>query len=212
MFDRLSNEIDTTEPGGRARLAELAKPLISSIPKGVFRDILQQQLNEMVGIDTSYMMDDKEKPAPKRSVSPPSRGHKPMPMVRRAITMLLQRPQLGSLEELPDNWQKLDSVGTNLLGKLLELVQNHPNLRTAQLIERWRGTEEHQHLSKLSVVELLIPEQGIETEFRDTLTAIEQQIVSSELDRLLEKAKTTELEDQEKNRLSQLLTENIDRE
>jgi hypothetical protein len=62
------------------------------------------------------------------------------------------------------------------------------------------------------VVELLIPEQGIETEFRDTLTAIEQQIVSSELDRLLEKAKTTELEDQEKNRLSQLLTENIDRE
>jgi DNA primase len=212
MFDRLSSEIDTSEPGGRARLAELAKPLISSIPKGVFRDILQQQLNEIVGLDTSYMMEAREQSAPKREPTPPSRGHKPMPMVRRAITMLLQRPQLGSLQGLPNNWQKLDSVGTNLLLKLLELVQNHPNLKTAQLIERWRGTEEHQHLSKLSTVELFIPEQGIEAEFRDTLKAIEQQISANELDILLEKAKTSELEDQEKNRLNHLLSENIERE
>jgi DNA primase len=211
MFDRLSSEIDTTEPGGRARLAELAKPLISSIPKGVYRDILQQQLNEIVGLDTSYMMETNEQATPKRAASPPSRDHRPMPMVRRAITMLIQHPNLGSLEELPSNWQKIDSAGTNLLRKLLELVQNHPNLKTAQLIERWRGTEEHRHLAKLSAVELLIPEQGVEAEFRDTLSSLEQQINTSELDRLLEKAKTTGLEDKEKNRLNQLLSENIEK-
>ncbi len=211
MFDRLSNEIDTTEPGGRARLAELAKPLISSIPKGVFRGILQQELNEIVGLDTSYMMDEKEHSRPKRPPTPPSRNHRPMPMVRRAITILLQHPQLGSLDDLPDNWQKMDSAGTNLLRKLLELVQNHPNLRTAQVIERWRGTDEHQHLSKLSTVELFIPEQGIEAEFRDTLVAIERQMRDDELGRLLEKEKTTGLESQEKNRLNRLLTENTEK-
>lgn len=208
MFDRLSGEIDTTEPGGRARLAELAKPLISSIPKGIFRGILQQELNEIVGLDTSYMMDEKEQSRAKRAPTPPSRGHKPMPMVRRAITILLQHPHLGSLDGLSANWQKLDSAGTNLLCKLLELVQNHPNLKTAQVIERWRGTDEHQHLSKLSTVDLFIPEQGIETEFRDTLVAIEQQMRADELSRLVEKSKTTTLEDQEKSRLTQLLTEN----
>ncbi len=211
MFDRLSSDIDIAEPGGRARLAELAKPLISSIPKGVFRDILQQQLNEIVGLDTSSMMDSQNQVRPRRSATPPSRAHKPMPMVRRAITMLLQNPQLGSLQDLPDKWQKLDSVGTNLLCKLLELVQNHPNLKTAQVIERWRGTDEHHHLSKLSTVDLFIPEQGIEAEFRDTLAAIEQQMRADELSRLVEKAKSTDLEDNEKNRLNQLLTENIER-
>ncbi len=211
MLDHLSNEIDTTEPGGRARLAELAKPLISSIPKGVFRDILQQQLNQIVGVDTSYMMGENKQSTPKRPPSPPSRDHRPMPMVRRAITMLLQHPKLGTLDDLPNNWQKLDSLGTNLLRKLLELVQNHPNLKTAQLIERWRGTEEHQHISKLSAVDLFIPEQGVEAEFRDTLKALEQQINTGELDRLLEKAKTTGLEDQEKNRLNQLLSENSEK-
>jgi DNA primase len=205
MFNRLSQEVDTSEPGGRARLAELAKPLISSLPKGVFRDILQQQLNEVVGLDTRHIMEEFNPPqAPKRRAAPPRRD-KPMPLVRRAITILLQHPQLGLLPDLPDNWRELDSTGTNLLARLLELVQNHPNLKSAQLVERWRGTEEHRHLSRLSATELLLPEQGLEGEFRDTLTAIEQQMRTDELNELVEKARTAKLEEWEKTRLNQLL-------
>ncbi|MCP3669643.1 MAG: DNA primase [Gammaproteobacteria bacterium] len=208
MFDRLSEEVDTSEPGGRARLAELAKPLISTLPKGVFRNILQQQLNEIVGLDTSHIMGTTEQaPARKRQTNPRS-SHKPMPLVRRAITILLQHPQLALLQGLPEKWHELDSTGTNLLEKLLELVQNHPNLKSAQLIERWRGTDEYPHLSKLSTTDLLLPEQGIEGEFRDTLIAIEQQIRTDELNQLVEKAKTATLENQEKDRLNQLLREN----
>ncbi len=209
MFDYLSKDIDTTEPGGRARLAELAKPLMSSLPKGVYRDILQQQLNDIVGVDTTHIMGESSQTQPQKHRVNAPRAQKPMPMVRRAITMLLQHPQLALAEKLPDKWQKSDSVGTNLLSKLLELVQNHPNLKSVQLIERWRGTEEHHHLSKLSAVELHIPEQGIEAEFRDTLVAIEKQMRENELNRLVEKSKTTELKDQEKNLFNQLLTEKI---
>ncbi len=208
MFDHLSKEVDISEPGGRARLAELAKPLMSSLPKGIFRDILQQQLNEMVGLDTMHIMTDAHQaPAPKRPVTPPKR-EKPIPLVRRAITLLVQHPQLALIQNLPEKWRELDSTGTNLLGKLLELVQNHPNLKSAQLVERWHGTEEYRHLSKLSATELFIPEQGLEGEFRDTLMAIEQQIRTDELNKLVEKAKNEKLEDQEKNRLNQLLMEN----
>ncbi len=209
MFNRLSEEVDTSEPGGRARLAELAKPLISSLPKGIFRGILQQQLNDIVGLDTTHIMGTTEQPpAPKRRINPP-RAHKPMPLVRRAITILLQHPQLALLPDLSKKWCELDSAGTNLLGKLLELVQNHPNLKSAQLLERWRGTDEYPHLSKLSATDLLLPEQGVEGEFRDTLVAIEQQIRTDELNELVEKAKIATLKDQEKNRLNQLLMENI---
>ncbi|MCP4128417.1 MAG: DNA primase [Gammaproteobacteria bacterium] len=209
MFDRLSEEVDTSEPGGRARLAELAKPLISTLPKGVFRDILQQQLNAIVGLDTSHIMGTTEQTQTRKRQINPHSSHKPMPLVRRAITILLQHPQLALLQGLPEKWRELDSTGTNLLGKLLELVQNHPNLKSAQLIERWRGTDEYPHLNKLSATDLLLPEQGIEGEFRDTLIAIEQQIRTDELNQLLEKAKTATLQDQEKNRLNQLLRENI---
>ncbi|MEJ2528956.1 MAG: DNA primase [Gammaproteobacteria bacterium] len=210
MFDRLSSETDITEPGGRARLAELARPLISNLPKGVFRDILQQQLNDLVGLDTRHMMEETDQPAPPKRRPLQSRTHRPMPLVRRAITMLLQHPQLALLPDLPDKWQKLDSAGTNLLGKLLELVQNQPTLKAVQLIERWRDTEEYQHLSKLSAVDLQIPEPGLEGEFRDTLTAIQHEIRKDELSNLLEKAKTTKLGDQEKDRLNQLLMEGVD--
>ncbi len=209
MFDRLSEEVDTSEPGGRARLAELAKPLISTLPKGVFRDILQQQLNQIVGLDTSHIMGTTEQAPARKPQINPHRSHKPMPLVRRAITILLQHPQLALLQGLPEKWRELDTTGTNLLGKLLELVQNHPNLKSAQLIERWRGTDEYPHLNKLSATNLLLPEQGIEGEFRDTLIAIEQQIRTDELNQLVEKAKTATLENQEKERLNQLLRENI---
>lgn len=208
MFDHLSQEIDTSEPGGRARLAELAKPLMSTLPKGVFRDILQQQLNNIVGLDTTHLMGKSNQPQAQKRRAIPPRREKPMPLVRRAITILLQHPQLALLQDLPDKWRELDSTGTNLLVKLLELVQNHPNLKSAQLVERWRGTEEYKHLSKLSATELLLPEQGLEGEFRDTLTAIEQQMRADELNELVEKAKTAKLEDWEKNRLNQLLMEN----
>jgi DNA primase len=211
MFDRLSSETDITEPGGRARLAELAKPLMSNLPNGVFRDILQQQLNDMVGLDTAHMMGEVNQPTNHKRRVAQSRTHKPMPLVRRAITILLQNPQLALLSDLPDKWQKLDSAGTNLLSKLLELVQNQPNLREVQLIERWRETEEYQHLSKLSAMDLQIPEQGIEGEFRDTLAAIENEIRADEVNKLLDKAKTAKLDDHEKHQLNQLLMESTDK-
>ncbi len=208
MFDRLSEEVDTSEPGGRARLAELAKPLMSNLPKGVFRDILQQQLNEIVGLDTTHIMGESSPNSTPKRRPIPARREKPMPLVRRAITILLQHPQLALLPDLPKKWCELGSTGTNLLSKLLELVQNHPNLKTAQLIERWHGSEEYRHLNKLSATELLLPEQGLEGEFRDTLAAIEKRIRTDELNELVEKAKTSTLEDQEKTRLNQLLMEN----
>ena len=210
MFDRLSDEMDITEPGSRARLAELAKPLISSLPNGVFRDILQQQLNEMVGLNTKHIMEKKHQTTARKRRVPQSRTQKPMPLVRRAITILLQHPQVALIDKLPDKWRKLNSAGTNLLVKLLELVQNHPNLKSVQLLERWRGTEEYQHLSKLSAMELLIPKQGIDGEFRDTLAAIGHEMRKDELNELLEKAKTAKLEDQEKKRLNQLLMKSLD--
>ena len=126
--------------------------------------------------------------------------------------MLLKQPQLALLPDMPQSWRNIESPGTDLLIKLLELIQNHPNLKSVQIIERWHGTDEYRHLNKLAATDLLAPENGMDAEFLDTLNAMEKQVRVDELNALLEKAKNTVLTETEKRRLNALLTDGVSTE
>ena len=61
------------------------------------------------------------------------------------------------------------------------------------------------NLARLIATDLLIPETGMEKEFRDALHHLEQQLPVRELEQLLEKAEHTVLSEDEKRRLKTLL-------
>ena len=50
LIDELSGQVDMSTVDGRARLAELARPLVSRIPAGVYRELLVESLAEAVGM------------------------------------------------------------------------------------------------------------------------------------------------------------------
>jgi len=167
LVRELALKVDMDSVDGRARLAELAKPLVQRIPQGVYRELLTERLAEAVGLSASKLhalfSKDQETGRGQRyargiagirsarsqlqsGVSKPS-------VVRRAITLLLNNPEAGQALDV----EKLAGVtrpGTDLLRELIETVQADPSLTTAGILERWRNREEGRHLGKLAAVEI----------------------------------------------------------
>ncbi|AKH21512.1 DNA primase [Sedimenticola thiotaurini] len=212
LFDKLEEEVDMTSLGGRARLAELAKPLLVKLPGGLFREMMYQRLAQKVGVATEQLGAQPQDQGSNRRRQPVRKkagAQQMLSPVRRAITLLLLKPELGQLTDLPSQWRDYQAPGIDLLSQLLEIAQNQPNLRTAQIIERWRATPEYHHLEKIwsTATELPTPEEGMETEFRGALQRLVEQQHEQETTQLLERVSTGDASEQEKQRLRQLLSE-----
>ncbi len=204
LIDHLTSQVDMETPAGQAKLSELSKPLLSQLPEGVFRELMQKKLSALVGVKLSL---DISSPRPQRRVVPKRRGDRQtVTPLRQAITLLIQHPELALLQKLPSGWRRLESTGSKLLVELLELIENRPTLTSIQLVERWRERDEHSHLNRLVTTDLQIPAEGIEAEFRGTLSRLEEQLREDELEQLLTKAETEGLNPIEKQQLTKLLS------
>jgi DNA primase len=216
LIGELSSQVDMDTVDGKARLAELAKPLVNSIPTGVYRELLIDSLAGAVGLSSTKlgkMIEQSRDPIRSSSNGEqnmrPANGRAAMKsgqpsVVRRAITLLLNHPQACDKLDI----EKLAGVsrpGTSLLQDLIETVQSEPNITTAGLLERWRHDEEGRHLGKLAAVEM--PD---EEEFNpgEELTACLEQLALTgrreRIDFLIEKQKLNPLTDDEKSELRQI--------
>ena len=216
LIGELSSQVDMDTVDGKARLAELAKPLVNSIPTGVYRELLIDSLAGAVGLSSAKlgkMIEQSRDPVRSSSNGEqnmrPANGRAAMKsgqpsVVRRAITLLLNHPQACDTLDI----EKLAGVsrpGTSLLQDLIETVQSEPNITTAGLLERWRHDEEGRHLGKLAAVEM--PD---EEEFNPgaELTACLEQLALAgrreRIDFLIEKQKLNPLTDDEKSELRQI--------
>ena len=105
LIDELASQVDLETVDGKARLAELARPLVARIPAGVYRELLVDSLAERVGLSaeklerslTRPMADAHSGQAGRRRMTSLGRrlaraSGKPS-VVRRAITLLLNHPE-----------------------------------------------------------------------------------------------------------------------
>jgi DNA primase len=205
LFDHLTEQVEMETPAGRAKLSELALPLLERLPQGVFQALMRKDLDNLVGIElTPRRPAEKERPRRKAAAKGAKQILTPL---RMAVALLLRNPQLALLPDLPSGWRRLDSTGVTLLADMLELIGNQPNLTSVQLIERWHDREEYRYLNKLTAMDLPVPDEGMEAEFLGVLHRLEIQLRKEELDRLLDKADAEGLTGDEKLRLKQLLEE-----
>ena len=179
LFDELSAQADLRTIDGRARLCELALPLLEKVPPGSFRRLAGRRLQELAGIDSvdlSALSKTAGGAHPSRRPAPSSaraRGAAVSP-ARKAITLLVQHPELaaesGDVEELRNS----ALPGAPLLAELVELLADHPDLTTAAIVERYRGRDSARHLASLAAAHLDLRE-GLDREFRDCLRRLVQQ-------------------------------------
>jgi len=215
LIGELSSQVDMTTIDGKARLAELAKPLVNRIPPGVYRDLLIDSLAAAVGLSSAKLerMLGQDTDKPGRPAARPAHESKRQrnksgagqpSVVRRAITLLLNYP--GSGDKL--NVELLAGIkrpGVDLLHDLIETVQQEPNITTAGLLERWRHDVEGKHLGKLAAIEL-----PAEEEFdagAELVACLEQLAAAGRRERiefLIEKQRLSSLTDEEKAEFRQL--------
>ncbi|MEW8554597.1 MAG: DNA primase [Candidatus Thiodiazotropha sp.] len=177
LFHRLTDEVEMESIDGRARLAQLATPLLEKLPAGVFRRMMFQHLEELVGIKDGRL----DKGASQRRQPDKRRSRQPGELqratpVRMAIALLLDNPHLLSVAESVDSaWQAWDAPGISILKQLLEIIRSQPTLNKAALLERWRDTEHFTHLNKLANYRFDLPDMDQEAELRDALLKLNAQ-------------------------------------
>ncbi len=207
LLEQVAQQADLSTIDGRARVVELARPLLSKVPSEVFRQMLYTRLAEIVRMDvgqlTQILAGDVapvqkpvQRPAAPRVSGAPS-------ALRTAIKLLLLDTTLAvrsvSLQMIPQQ----DPRGA-LLIKMLEILRAHPHINQGMLIEMFRGTSEGDYLNKVAAWTWVPPPEGLGVEFDGALARLAGQVREERLTLLLEKAQASGLTEDEKNELKQL--------
>ncbi len=215
LIEELSSQVNMASVDGRARLAELARPLIGLIPPGVYRELLTERLAETVGLpghklEAILAKDEATRPV-KTSVASTrlrvrSQGSGPgkPSIVRRAITLILHSPA-GALNVDVEGFAGISKPGSDLLRDLIETVQAEPNMTTAGLLERFRNDPEGQHLGKLAATEVPDSEEfDPAAELTDCIAQLNISARREKITFLIEKQRLGSLTDSERNELREL--------
>ncbi len=215
LIQELASQVDMTTVDGRARLAELAGPLVNSIPTGVYRELLIESLAKEVGLAASKldkMLAGSKSSVEARQARAPSASRKRQlasvaggpSVVRRAITLVLNHPESGQKLDI-GQLEGVSRPGADLLAALIETVQAEPNITTAGLLERWRHDDKGRHLGKLAAMEVPSDEDfDAAAELRECLAQLATAGRKERVSFLIEKQRVDGLKDDEKSELRQL--------
>ena len=214
LIHELSTQVDMDSIDGRAKLAEMARPLVSKIPTGIYRELLTEGLAAAVGL-TGQKLEMMMTADQKRNDSSPMMGanrvrvrQQPnasggLSVVRRAITLILNHPEAGAKLDI-EKLAGVQRAGVDLLSALIETAQSEPTITTAGLLERWRHDEKGGHLGKLAAVDVPVDEEfDAAAELDECLQQLALAGRKERIEFLIEKQRVTGLSDDEKSELRQ---------
>lgn len=211
FFTTLTQMVPPDSVDNRARLASLARPMLERIPSGIFKEMMFEQLAQLVASSPQVVRGEKAfrhfYPAKSNPRAKPSPAPAPMDPAIMASAILLRLPALhrGVKAKMPF-WDTIAAPGTELLCSLLNLLEKDPNLKCEDL--RNKSLEKGFDLKRLGDCENkigLIPEEGLEAEFSGALERLEVIGRAQLTEKLLQKAKNSELTDDEKLKLKEFL-------
>ena len=210
LVGHLAAQVELGSVDGRARLAELARPLLARMPDGVYRELLIDRLAgevRMPGPRLAALLGLAVEPAvprgrPVRGVDLGGR----VPLVSQAIARVLQQPRavkdIADVAPLAASGER----GLEVLAELIDTLRAEPGLSTAQLIERWRERPEYDRMAELAAGPL--PELDDAAVARELAGAVAKLIEGlgpgRRIDALIAKAEAEGLNDAEKAELRAL--------
>jgi len=166
LVTQLVARTDLSSLDGRARLAELARPLLARVPPGVYHELLVERLAESVRMPAGRLAQllRSRPPAARNAATPerpaaarrPARSAGRQPLLTQAILLLLHHPGAAQAVTAIPAWLAGDQKGFPVLRELLETARSEPTLTTAQLVERWRERPEGARLGELAGGESLV--------------------------------------------------------
>lgn len=159
FFDQLCNGLDTRTIEGRAKLTELARPLIARMPEGVYRQMIEARLSALTGIAPPRpAATPRPRPFPSRGA--PVKRHN----LRTAIALLLADPSLiRTVDGIGETWRRSDRPGVPLLATLVDRISAYPGTSAAELVGFWQDDKERSILERLATADQI---QEIDPQYR----------------------------------------------
>ncbi len=213
LFESMADGLDMATMDGRARMSTLAAPLLQKLPNGVYRQLMFEALAERTGLQAQAFSEFNEAPPPPESYAQESRAPAPRQrqplqaqargfgnLAQAAIALLLHQPDVARQVSDIEALRVLEGSDAALLVELMELLQRRPQSNTHMLLGHWYGSEAGELLHRLASQERLIPSEGIEKQFLDTINSLlqhpKQQIFDARVDKLKDRnyAEISELE------------------
>ncbi|MFZ8965251.1 MAG: DNA primase [Steroidobacteraceae bacterium] len=216
LVGQLASQVDLGSVDGRARLAELTRPLLARVPEGVYRALLLERLAEGVRMPASRLQDllGTTSPGstgrgarPRRTESASLAGRKPL--LTQAITLVLHHPAAAAAVADPGPLRDAGLRGGDVLAELIEMARSDPGLSTARLVERWRERPEGARLAELAATESLV---GNDKRAAAELVRAVERLLSEtgpqrRLDELIEASRERRLSAEEQQEFQVLLTQ-----
>ncbi|MSR10925.1 MAG: DNA primase [Gammaproteobacteria bacterium] len=205
FFDKLSQDLDVNTIEGKARLSNLAKPLIKRFPQGVYGQLMLDRLSSMLGVNKEslqqLLVDKVATAAAPPSVAPPFASSSQQrsgagsnrssanglaayrkPASLKAIELLLRNPEIAlhleqDLTPLASPLATTEDESRKLLLSLIQLVRDEPSTETFTMLGYCYGTSLGGQLTQLLKSETITPTEGLEEEFNQILDNILSEIV-----------------------------------
>ncbi|MDE2085311.1 MAG: DNA primase [Xanthomonadaceae bacterium] len=168
FFAHLGADVNLASLDGKARLAEHARPLLSQIPDGAFRDLMLGELDRITNV--KLRVDAPTTATPRKTARPQERT-----LVRSAVALLVQHPAFAEALQPPWLFATLRQPGIALLAELVALCRERPAMSTAILLEHFEGREEARALQKLAVMDFPGEADALQAEFLDALAQLDRQ-------------------------------------
>ncbi|MDA0149963.1 DNA primase [Vibrio sp. LaRot3] len=205
MFNSLMQQVDVSTKEGMAKLTSLAVPLIDKVPGGTLRLYLRDLLGKRLGLMDERQLQQLISKQGKEETRPqPHKEIKRTPM-REVIALLIQNPSYA--EMVPDLTSVRDTAlpGLSLFIEVLEYCQQHPHIKTGQLLEHWRNSNQEPLLARLAGWEIPLDDDNEQDIFLDSLDNIICQCVEKQIENLQAKERSIGLSTDERRELLALM-------
>ncbi|XQW85686.1 DNA primase [Thalassotalea piscium] len=205
IFDHLLAQVDLQTAEGKGALIESFQPYLSKLPASTLKDTLLTQLANHFGHSNEQQLAKLTKSFANQSPQKQKIKQQKVTPVRLAIALLLEYPHIVRSLPEPSVLQQIDMPGIPLLNQIITICLQHENINSAQLIEYFRATEEGKQLAKLMCWQHHVVKEAAESVFLDSIEKILDRFVENRTELLLQKARTGEMNTQEKQELQALL-------
>lgn len=214
LVRELSEQVDLSHADGKARFAEAARPLIARLQPGVYKELVLARVAETVGLSPERLQslwDPNGSAVSINSAAAPSRlqvSHTGQTrvsagrggLVRQAVERLLRFPAIAA--QISDEERAcldgVDQPGIELLRELIDNLRADPASYAAQVLERWAGKPDREHLEKLLKREDLVSEAGPAAgELKAALGKLAELVDAQRLEALEAKSRTARLDTNE---------------
>jgi DNA primase len=200
LFDTLVQKTDLERMDGRARLAELARPLLGKLPNGPLHELMKDRLAELSGV---HHHPDRSTLRPTHSTKNADQRLSPL---ATAVSLLVQYPHLAKEVAFPEPLARGNGtdMGSRLFIEVQAVASEHPDISSAALVERFRNHDNFHTLQQLAARDHLLDESNVTSFYRETMVTIEQQGVSLAITELLRRSSESDLNQADKAQLAAL--------